>query len=163
MVNLDNLKIVFLTIILFLFCSCNVNRDFTTVLKNTQKGMTIVPLAIAESTVDAADEIYRIDSLPDGTTVTIKKMDFRFTSKTDTFALALNDISFQFKSDTLYFKNLTIPPYNGYVISDTLTSFIACLYQTPKSNTIQCFEGTYLISGTSVVNTDKYKACMSDK
>lgn len=160
MVNLDNIKIGFFAIIIFLCGSCNVNRSFDEVIKNSQKGITMVPLSIARSTIDAADEIYRLDSLPEGTKATIKEMNFRFESRSDSFILALTDVNFQFKNDTLYFENLIIPHYKGYIMSDTLTNFIKCQFQTPKNASVQCFEGEYLLTDTNVINIKKYKVCV---
>jgi hypothetical protein len=159
MINLKRFTVKIAFLILFISGSCRVTPEFTSFKGNAFKGLLLVPMAIAKYTIDASKVVYRLDSLPDRTKATINSMNMRFEGRLDTFQLDMDQFHFHFINDSLIFENLVVPRHDGYVQSDTLISFITCHYTTPRSDSLRCLYGSYMMIPADILNREPYEPC----
>lgn len=159
--NLRTMKVISAVISLFLCYSCGMNKRFNSTVEEASKGTIITPIAMAQFLTESASEIYSRDTLQDDTEVVIKNLDVVFKSRSGSFKLNMEEVKFHFSNDSLYFNDVTLPIYKGYIGCDSLTSFVRCLYKTPKKEDVRCLHGIYILTKKEISRLN-YQPCLPD-
>jgi hypothetical protein len=120
----------------------------------------IVPMAVSQSLKDASRKIYSNHSLKDGTAVVIETFNVRFFNQIDSFPLQMNNISFYWSGDSVYYKNFNFPKWDINKYADTMRSVFNSSYRISGGTEIQCMSGEYSIKSGEIEKVAEFKPCM---
>ncbi|NMB64185.1 MAG: hypothetical protein GYA16_04875 [Spirochaetes bacterium] len=175
-----NKYITYILLMVLLF-SCSISKPTKKAVDIAFSSKIITQKLMTKALVESTSAIFKEDSINLNMPVYIHSLTAFFTSKLDSFELTIDSVKAIWTDDTtvnfnkvviikdsITYMHVTIPSYNAYLGTDTLSVSVVCKYLpnmeiiNDKEN-IRCLSADYFIEKQSITMKKEFKNCDAKK